>query len=384
MQMPFGNQYNAHLDATISEYKAFGSSLNEGIKTRDETRQFPHGSWQACVDKGLLGFAVPATYGGSEKGSELDGMIALEALGQTCRDLSLLFALSVQMWTVQHPILKFGTDDQKKRFLPRLTAGEFGAHALSEPEAGSDAFSMRTQATATDAGYILNGTKRYVSLGPLADIILVFATTDPAKGKWGISGFLVEKGTMGLSVAPSPAKMGLKSVPWGEITFKDCFVPSENLLGNPGAGFAITMASLEFERASIISGQIGVMQRQLDDSIAFAKSREQFGQPIGGFQSVSNRIVDMKLRLETVQLLSRKVMALLAAGKPATTEVALLNYHAGEAFVASSMDAMRIRGAAGYTQAHDAERELRDSLGLIFAGGTSDIQRNIVAKGLGL
>jgi alkylation response protein AidB-like acyl-CoA dehydrogenase len=218
----------------------------------------------------------------------------------------------------------------------------------------------------------------------VADLMLVFAATDPSKGRWGISAFVVERGTPGLTATPMQHKMGLRTVPIGELHFDGCEIPASARLGPEGAGVGIASHSLEVERCCILASQLGAMERQLQRVIDYARRREQFGQSIGKFQSVSNRIADMKLRLETARLLLYKVAWLVQREQPAMMEAALLKLYLSEAFVESGIDAIRIHGGNGYLTATGVERDLRDAMGGVLYAGTSDIQRNIIARLLGL
>lgn len=309
----------------------------------------------------------------------------MEALGHGCRDAGLLLALNAQMWSVQLPILKLGSEQQKQSVLRRLCAGEWkGAHAMTEPDAGSDAFGLKTYAEVTDGGYILNGSKCMVTLAPLADIFLITATLNPAQGKWGLATFLVPRETPGLSVGETDSKMGLRTVPFGSLQLSDCFVPSAARLGRGDGEVAALHQLLEVERCCILASQVGAMERQLNECVAYARKRRQFGKSIGSFQSVSNRIADMKVRLETSRWLLYRVAWLKTRDQSALAETALLKLHLSECFVDSSQDAMRIHGGRGYMTEFEVERDLRDALGAVFYAGTSDIQRNIVASMLGV
>ena len=362
------------------------NELNADFIEREQKSLFSHESWKKCAEFGIQGLAAPAEYGGKDKEIDiLTSILAMEGFGYGCHDNGLAFALNAQMWTVQLPIAQFGSDEQKEKYLPNFVSGKLiGAHALTEVETGSDVFSMKMTAEKCDGGYILNGQKRLVSLAPIADVALVFANANPQSGKWGITAFLVDKGTKGFSASETRSKMGLRTVPIGELNFKDCFVPKENRLGKEGAGFSISNHSLEYERCSILASQLGAMERQIETSIDYVKKREQFGQPIGKFQSVSNRIADMRLRLETSKLLLYKVAWLKKMEKPAMLEAALLKLHLSESFVSSSLDAIRNHGGNGYMSEFEVERDLRDAIGGVLYAGTSDIQRNIIAKLLGL
>lgn len=361
-------------------------TLNDDLVDRDRHGHFSKDLWEKCARFGIQGLAAPAAYGGQHEEIDiLSAMLAMEGFGYGCRDNGLALALNAQMWTVQIPIVQFGTEAQKEKFLRAFASGEqIGAHALTEPEAGSDILSMQMTAKKCDGGYVLNGEKRLITLAPLADVVLVFANVNPKLGRWGVSAFLVEKGPESFVASPVRDKMGMRTVPFGELVFEDCFVPEENRLGAEGAGFSILNHSLEYDRCCILASQLGAMERQLEQTIRFVQERQQFGKPIGQFQSVSNRIADMKLRLETSRLLLYKVAWLKKTGKPATLEAALLKLHLSESFVASSLDAIRSFGGSGYLTGFEIERNLRDAVGGVLYAGTSDIQRNIISKWLGL
>jgi alkylation response protein AidB-like acyl-CoA dehydrogenase len=212
----------------------------------------------------------------------------------------------------------------------------------------------------------------------------VFATTDHELGKWGISTFLVDKDTAGFEASSDIDTMGLRTAPIGELIFEDCFVPEENRIGPEGAGASIFSSSQEWERAVILAGEIGAMQRQLEQAIQYANERQQFGQAIGKFQSVSNRIADMKLRLETARLLTYKVAWLKSVGRSVMLDAAIAKLYLGECYVESSLDAIRVHGGYGYMTEFEVERNLRDAIGGTLYGGTSDIQRSIISRSMGL
>ena len=361
------------------------AELNDDMIERDHQSAFSKENWLKCAEFGIQAMAMPADYSSSPAQDLTTTVIAMEALGYGCQDSGLMLALNAQIWTVQMMMLKFGSDEQKQRYLPSMCSGQcIGAHALSEPEAGSDVYTLTTQAIPCDGGYRLTGRKKFVTNGPICDVALVFATTDPKLGKWGLNAFLIDRDTPGFEVGPNKPKMGLRTVPFSEITLEDCFVPTENRLGPEGAGFSISHSSLEYDRCFTLSSQLGAMERQLETTIDYAKSRSQYGQPIGKFQSVSNRVADMKLRLEMAKLLMYKVAWLKSNNQSTLVESSLLKLHLSEAFVASGLDAVRIHGGNGYLSEYGVERDLRDAVGGVIYAGTSDIQRNIIAKSLGL
>ena len=367
---------------TIIEFAQ--KELNDDLLERDKSSSFSRENWLKCAQIGIQGLAIPEEYGGA--GADLlTAALVMEGLGYGCRDGGLTFALNSQMWSVQPTILDSGSEAQKHKYLPGLCRGELiGAYGMTEPDSGSDAFSLRTTASKKDGGYVLNGTKTLVTFAPLADFAIVFAITDPELGKWGVSTFVVDKETPGFKVSRYMEKMGLRTVPIGELLFEDCFIPEENRIGPEGAGPSIFNSSQEWERAVILASQLGEMERQLEQAIQYANDRRQFGQPIGKFQSVSNRIADMKLRLETARLLTYKVAWLKSLGKSVMLDAAIAKLYLSECFVESSLDAIRVHGGYGYMTEFEVERDLRDAIGGTLYGGTSDIQRNIIARFLGL
>ena len=360
--------------------------LNNDLVKRDREGIFSVDLWKKCADFGIMGLAAPQSLGGRYKDIDLlTAVLAMEGFGQGCKDNGLALALNAHMWTVQLPMIEFGSEWQKSTYIKKMVAGDLiSCHALTEPNSGSDTFAMETTAVKVDGGYILNGTKHLITLAPIADIALVFASTNPKVGKWGLSAFIVETNISGFEASPVQAKMGLRTVPIGQITLKDCFVPDSNRLGKEGAGFGIISHSLEYDRCCILASHLGAMERQLEDSIAYVKQRKQFGQSIGAFQSVSNRIADMKLRIETSRLLLYKTAWKKQSGASVLLESSLLKLQLSESFAMSSLDAMRSMGGRAYLEENEIERDLRDAVGGLLYAGTSDIQRNIVARLLGL
>jgi alkylation response protein AidB-like acyl-CoA dehydrogenase len=357
--------------------------LNHGVLENDKSATFPREAWVKCAEFGLQGLPVPAEYGGG--GADAVTIVAaLEALGYACRDNGLIFSLNAQMWACEIPIVKFGSEEQKRRYLPPLCDGSMmAAHGMSEPSAGSDAFNLSTTAEARDGGYVLNGSKTFVTNAPESELFVVFGRTGGG-GFAGLSAFLVERGTPGLSVGRPLSKMGLRTSPMSELFFDDCFVSEDQLLGEPGAGMALFNASMRWERSCILASTVGTMRRLLERSLAYAKERRQFDRPIGEFQAVAHRIVDMKLRLETSRLLLYRLAWLLDRGEAKSLDAALAKLHLSESFLASSLDALSIYGGYGYMTEYELERDVRDAIGSRIYSGTSDIQYNIAAGQLGL
>ena len=351
---------------------------------RDERREFWREGWERCGRFGLQGLPIPVEFGGRGLGLP-ETIAAMEGLGYACPDGGLIFAINASLWTVAIPILRYGTDLQKRRFLPDLAAGRIvGANGASEPDAGSDIYAMQTRAERTSDGWLLNGRKIWVTSGPVADLFVCYAATSPERGILGLSAFIVPSTTAGFRVVREIPKMGVRTVPMGEIAFEDCHLPAEALLGREGRGAEVFQGSMEWERGSILAGSLGTMRRQLERCIAHARRRKQSGRPIGQFQAVSHRIVGMKLRLETCRPLVYRIGWLKERGDDATMEAALAKLHVSECLVQNSLDAVQVFGALGYTTAAGIERDLRDGVGSLIYSGTSDIQRNIIARELGL
>ena len=358
--------------------------LNNDVAERDRTGTFSRSAWERCAGFGLQGLPVPEDYGGSGADATTI-MAALEGLGYGCTDNGLIFSLNAQMWSCELPLVTFGTEKQKREYLPRLCDGSLIAgHCMSEPGAGSDAFSLATKAEADGDAYVLNGSKTFVTNAPESGLFLVFATTDRTRGIGGLCAFLVERDTPGLTLGTPISKMGLRTSPMSEVFFDGCRVEREQLLGEPGAGMALFNSSMRWERGCILAASVGTMQRQLERTVEYARERHQFGRPIGENQAVSHRLVEMKLRLETARLLVYQLAWLIDAGRSTSLESALTKLHLSESFVASSLDALQIHGGYGYMTEYELERDLRDAIGSRIYSGTSDIQRNLIARQLGL
>jgi alkylation response protein AidB-like acyl-CoA dehydrogenase len=368
-------------DAALAFARA---ELRDDLIRRDRDGEFSRAMWTKCADFGIQGLPFPEEYGGGGQ-DIMTTILTMEALGHGCRDNGLLFGLAAQMWSVQMPIHRFGTEEQKRRYLPRLCSGEWiGAHGMSEPDSGSDAFAMRTLAEPKGDHYLLNGTKTFVSEGPVADMFVVFATVDRGKGFLGVTGFLVDRDAPGFRVGKPIHKMGLRTSPMSELIFEDCVVPKENRLGREGRGAQIFNDSMEWERGCILASCLGTMQRQLDDCVAHAKGRSQFGKPISHNQAVANKLVQMRLRNEAARLLLYRCAWLKQNSCPASAETAMAKLFLSEALVQSSLDAVQVLGGYGYTVEYEAERDLRDAVGSRLYSGTSEIQHNLIARSLGL
>ena len=358
--------------------------LNSDMISRDKAGSFSRKLWKECAEFGLLSLPFSKEYGGSEC-DIITTLLVMEGLGYGCKDSGLLFSLNGQLWTVQMPIFHFGTSEQKMNYLAKLCSGEWiGANCMTEPSSGSDSFALSTTAKLDGDHYILNGTKTFITNAPIADLFLVFATIDKSKGFMGVTAFLVERTFPGLVISKEIEKMGLKTSPMSEVIFEDCLVPLENRLSLEGNGAAIFNEGIEWERSCMLASDVGVMARQLEECIKYAKVREQFNKPIGKFQAISHKIADMKVRLETARLILYKVAWAKETQGRAGLEAAIAKLYLSESLIKSSLDAIQIHGGYGYTCEYEIERDLRDSISSTLYSGTSEIQRNIIAKYLGL
>ncbi|MGW3960834.1 acyl-CoA dehydrogenase family protein [Amycolatopsis sp. NPDC005003] len=359
--------------------------LGEKAAEHDRDETFDRDGWQACAGFGVLGWPVPAEYGGSGF-DPLTTIIACEALAYGCRDNGLVFAVDNHLWACVIYLLRHGSDEQKAAFLPRLADGSMiGAHALTEPGTGSDVLSVATRAEREGDHYVLTGTKVFISNGPCADLYVVFARTGRSPGgQRDLSAFLVPRDTPGLEVRRVISKAGLRGTPMGEIRFDGCVVPPGNLLGAEGTGYHVFTSTIEWERGFMAASQVGRAQRILDTCVAWAGERTQFGRPIGSYQAVSHRLADMQVRIELARLLLHKIGWLKQQGRLALLESAMLKLFTSESLLETALDAVRVHGARGYVGDLPVERELRDALGCVLFGGTSDIQRNVIAGLLGV
>ncbi len=372
--------------ALRAEVIAFArENLARDLADDDREARFPLEDWRRCAAFGVLGWPVPAEHGG--RGLDpLDTMVALEALGYGCRDNGLVFAINNHLWGCAIYLIEHGTREQKRRYLKPMCDGLLvGAHALSEPEAGSDMLSVRTTARRAGDHYLLSGTKCFISNGPVADVFLTVARTgEGGAAQDQLSAFLVTADLPGVRKARDLPKLGLRTCPMGVVELDDTPVPAGNLIGREGAGYSVFASTIEWERAFMFASHVGAMQRLLETSIEHARSRRQFGRPIGSFQAVAHQIADMKIRLELARLILYQVGWLKREGRLALLESTIAKIFISESLVATAMAAVEVHGARGYVTDAGIERELRDALGAPIYAGTSAVQRGILAELLGL
>ncbi|MFQ5534963.1 MAG: acyl-CoA dehydrogenase family protein [Sphingomonadales bacterium] len=359
--------------------------LNEGVIERDRDQIFRRDLWRLCADMGLLGLPVPQDFGGAGLDS-VSTVIALEALGYGCEDSGLVFSICAHLLACVVPIWKYGSEQQKRRYLPGLCdGGLIAANAMTEPGSGSDAFALKTRAIADGDGFRITGAKTFTTNGPVADMALVFAATDPDKGyHGGITAFLVDSDRKGYQAAQKFEKMGLRTSPIGELVFDDMYVPASAVLGGVGAGATLFVRAMEWERACLIAAHVGMIERLLEKSIGHARTRRQSGQAIAKFQAISHKIATMKVELEAARLLTWKAAWNLERSKTVSLDAAIAKLFVSETLVRTAMEAIQVFGGYGFLTEYEVERALRDAVGSRLYSGTSEIQKNIIAGWLGL
>jgi alkylation response protein AidB-like acyl-CoA dehydrogenase len=346
----------------------------------DETETYPEEPMRLLAQQGLLGIWIPEAYGGSDLGALAVALVA-EEIAWAC-------AATATNWGATplggYPILLAGTEAQRRRYLPRIAAGELlAAYSLSEPDAGSDAASLRTTAVRRGDRYVLNGTKLWCSNGSNAGVITLFATVDRAKGPRGITAFLVEPGFPGFAVGKKERKMGIRASPTVALHLQDCEVPVENRLGEEGEGFKIAMRTLDFTRPMTGATAVGVAQAALDAATAYAKERRQFGQPIGAFQGIQFMLADMAMHVHAARLMVHHVASLVDRGVTGTVlEASMAKCFAADAAMKVATDAVQVLGGVGYTRELPVERFMRDAKIMQIYEGTNQIQRLVIAREL--
>ena len=346
----------------------------------DDKEEFPWENFARMAELGLTGVSIDEEYGGSG-GNHMHLIIAVEEIARACAATSVILGADISLCC--HSIYKFGTEEQKRRFVVPLAKGEkIGCFALTEASAGSDAASLETNATRHGDGYILNGTKIFTTNGNEADIAVVFATVDRSLRSKGIVGFVVEKGTPGFSVGKKERKLGIRASSTTELIFEDCFVPLENRLGEEGQGFRLALSIIDSSRAVIAAQALGIAQAALDASLGYAKQRQQFGQPIADFQAIQWMLVDMATAIDAARLLTYRAACLEDAGLPFVKEAAMAKLFASEMAMTVTTKAIQIHGGYGYIKDYPVERYFRDAKITEIYEGTSEVQRLTIARSL--
>jgi isovaleryl-CoA dehydrogenase len=344
----------------------------------DLKNEFPRDLWPKLGDLGLLGITVEEKWGGSGLGY-LEHCVAMEEISRASGSIGLSYGAHSNLCVNQ--IRRNGTPDQKKRYLPKLISGaHVGALAMSEPGAGSDVVSMRTRADRKGTRYILNGSKMWITNGPLADVIVVYAKTDATAGARGITAFLVEKKFKGFSTAQKLDKLGMRGSDTGEIVFQDCEVPEENVLGAVGNGVNILMSGLDYERVVLAAGPLGLMQAAVDLVIPYVHERKQFGQPIGRFQLIQGKLADMYVGMNAARAYVYSVARACDEGRTTREDAAGAILFASERATQMALEAIQTLGGNGYINDFPAGRLLRDAKLYEIGAGTSEIRRMLIGR----
>ncbi len=346
----------------------------------DRDNEFPADLWSKMGELGVLGLTVEEAFGGAGM-NYLAHCVAMEEISRASAAVGLSYGAHSNLCVNQ--IRRNGTPAQKRAYLPKLISGEHvGALAMSEPGAGSDVVSMRLRAIPRDGGYVLDGTKMWITNGPDADVLVVYAKTDPAAGKRGITAFLVEKGMTGFSCAQKLDKLGMRGSNTGELVFEDCFVPGANVLGTVGGGVGVLMSGLDYERAVLAAGPLGIMQACLDAVLPYVHERRQFGQPIGEFQLIQAKIADMYTTMNAAKSYVYAVAQACDRGRTTRKDAAGAILYAAEKATWMALEAIQCLGGNGYINDYPTGRLLRDAKLYEIGAGTSEIRRMLIGREL--
>jgi len=369
------------LRAAVTE---LGGVLSKDHVERDAAGEFNRDGWERLRDIGLFGLPFDSRWGGLGQ-DLLTTMYVLEGLGYGCRDGGLSFSATTHLVSTGIALRHFGSDALRDRCLPGVCDGStIGAHAISEPDAGSDMMGMRTVAERDGGHFVLNGGKSFVSNGPIADLFVVYARTGRPGSPAALSAFLVERDTPGLTVGRPLAKMGLRTSPLCELFLADCRVPAGHLIGSLGAGFLVLNHVMKWEILCSFIVNVGEMQHRLERCVEYARTRRQFGSPIGAFQSVANKVVDMRIAVENARRWLYDTAAKLQQNRDVTADVAISKLIASEGNLASAQLAVQIFGGYGYMAEYGLEKDLRAAVAGTIYSGTSEVQRQRIAKMTGL
>lgn len=344
----------------------------------DKTNEFPRDLWTKLGDLGLHGITVEEEYGGSGLGY-LEHCVAMEEVSRGSASVGLSYGAHSNLCVNQ--VRRNGSAEQKKRYLPKLVSGEhLGALAMSEPNAGSDVVSMKLRAEKKGDRYILNGNKMWITNGPTADVLVVYAKTDPAAGPRGITAFLIEKGFKGFSTAQKLDKLGMRGSDTGELVFEDCEVPEENVLSQVGKGVNVLMSGLDYERAVLAAGPLGIMQAAMDIVLPYIHERKQFGQSIGSFQLIQGKVADMYTEMNAARAYVYTVARACDRGQTTRKDAAGAILFAAEKATKIALDAIQILGGNGYINDYPTGRLLRDAKLYEIGAGTSEIRRMLIGR----
>jgi butyryl-CoA dehydrogenase len=346
-------------------------------KEIDETGHFPMETFKKAAELGLTGVAVPETYGGAGM-DHVSYAIVIEEISRVCASTGVI--LSVQNSLYCDPILRFGTDEQKQKFLVPYARGEkIGCYALTEPQAGSNAAALATKAARKGEAYIINGTKAWITNGGVADAAIVYVNTQPEKGEKGITALVVEKGTHGFAVGKEEKKLGIHATACTELSFTDCEVPIANRIGNEGEGYKVALSTLDGGRIGIASQATGIAQGAFEAALSYAQQRQAFGHPISDFQAIQFMLADMATEIDAARLLARRAAWKQDSGARFTMEASIAKLFASEMSTRVAHKAIQIHGGYGYSSEYPVERAYRDARITEIYEGTSEIQRLVIA-----
>ncbi len=378
---PFNFDLGEDIDALRDSVAAFAAEQIAPLAARiDKDDWFPRELWPQMGALGLHGITVEEEWGGSGLGY-LAHCVAMEEVSRASASIGLSYGAHSNLCVNQ--MRRWGSDEQKKRYLPKLISGEHvGALAMSEPGAGSDVVSMRLKAEKRGDRYILNGTKMWITNGPSAEVLIIYAKTDPAAGARGISAFIVEKDFPGFSVAQKLDKLGMRGSETGELVFTDCEVPEENLIGVLGKGVNVLMSGLDYERTVLAAGPIGIMQAAMDIVLPYIHERRQFDQPIGSFQLVQGKIADMYVAMNATRAYVYAVAKACDRGETTREDAAGAILYAAENATKVALDAIQLLGGNGYINDYATGRLLRDAKLYEIGAGTSEIRRMLIGREL--
>ncbi|WP_458411639.1 acyl-CoA dehydrogenase [Schinkia sp. CFF1] len=350
------------------------------VEKMDVYSEFPREILTKMAELGLMGITIPEQYGGAGM-DFISYIIAINEISRVSATVGVILSVHTSVGT--NPILYFGTEAQKQKYVPKLAGGEYlGAFALTEPNAGSDAAGLKTRAVKDGEFYILNGSKIFITNGGEADTYIAFAITDPEKGSKGISAFIVEKDTPGLIIGKNEHKMGLHGSRTVQLTFEDCKVPAENLLGAEGEGFKVAMSNLEYGRIGIGAQSLGIAEAALEAAAQYAKERKQFGKPIALQQGIGFKLADMATAVEAAKLLVYRAAHLKTQGIPCGQEASMAKLFASRTAMEVAIEAIQVFGGYGYTKEYPVERYFRDAKICEIYEGTSEIQRMVISRKL--
>jgi butyryl-CoA dehydrogenase len=349
-------------------------------KEIDETGRFPRETFAKAADLGLTGVAIPEHYGGAGM-DHLGYAIVMEEISRVCASTSVI--LSVQNSLFCDPIFRFGTEEQKQRFLVPFARGEkIGCFALTEPQAGSNAAALATKAVRKGDRYVVNGTKAWITNGAVADAAIVYVNTQPEKGEKGITALIIEKGTGGFIVGKEEKKLGINASACAELSFSDCEVSVENRIGNEGEGYKVALSTLDGGRVGIAAQALGIAQGAFEAALSYSQQRQAFGHPIAEFQAIQFMLADMSTEIEAARLLARRAAWKQDSGARFTLEASVAKLFASEMATRVTHKAIQIHGGNGYSREYPVERAYRDARITEIYEGTSEIQRLVIASGV--